>query len=427
MKKLLNYLSLLSVLGILLYACTREEPVMDWKYVHETKYLVQEAKEFFENLIIDADENGTLDLKSGLALGEITPQWDNAYLYSDSKYDYVLIDFIADFYYNVRETVIKDGETVYRTFPAYQHLLIRKNKTTGDMGAAYTTLIPNRLYHIKHRKNVPDNFFKKENRGNYKGLLFFYDVVTMQLLTAEKYDNGTRISGVYYHQCSSFEDFASQVQEYLVNYAFLRYTDILTRSDGESGSSGSENNNNNNNNNDNNNGGDNGGDLPPPGYESGLGTEENPIPVPPAIVTPGGGEGWNGSEDPFAGNEPDEDTGGLPIGGTGNSGKTKFYPSGFYDNGYGSPLQDYKIAKLTVDINANSYFMTQNAGGNYCVPLTIFALDNLLGGEKTFKEIVDIIERNIGKDLDYNQGLSSQQTLQQIEKFFQTGQVSAAN
>ncbi|MCD7963889.1 MAG: hypothetical protein LUF90_10190 [Rikenellaceae bacterium] len=310
-EKFLNYLSLLSVLGIVFSACTREEPVMDWKYVHETRYFIEEARMFFENLIVEADENGTLDLKSGLNPGKITPNWEEPYLYSNANYDYVLIDFVADYYYNVRETVIKDGEVVYRTFPVYQYLLVRKNKSDGDMGAAYVTLTPNRLYHIKHRKNVPDNFFRKENRGDYTGLLFFNDVITMALMTAEKYRDGSVVSGAYYEKAESLEEFVSRVEEYTVNYTYLRYKDIFTRSNGESGTSEPDNNNN-------------GGDKnpPAPGFDSGNGTEENPIPVPPAEVTPpgSGGNGWSGSEYPFGGKDPDEWTGWSGGGGGSDTG-----------------------------------------------------------------------------------------------------------
>jgi len=386
MKKLLKFLTLLIGAGTLIFSCTREEPVMDWKYVHETEYFVRQAREFFENLIIEADEKGTLDLKSGLAPGEITPAWDNAYLYSDSKYDYALVDFIADYYYNVRETVIKDGEVVYRTFPVYQHLLVRKDKTSGDMGAAYVTLTPNRLYNIKHRKNVSDNFFKKENRGDYKGLLFFYDVVTMQLLTAEKYEDGARVSGVYYNECSSFEEFATAVLEYLKNYIYLRYSDIMTRNDGESSSGSGDNGNNNGNNN----GGDNGGDenLPPPGYDSGIGTEENPIPVPPAGVTPPGGDGWNGSEDPFKEPDPGEDTGGLPIGGGGKGLKTY--------------IRNDKDKFFREDFIRS---FPKQSGVGTCAANSLAYIDQTYGGARTEADIIQLYKDATGNDYPTINGL----------------------
>jgi len=130
-------------MGTLIFSCTKEEPIIDWKYVHNQEDLIVNSKIFFEDLIIDADTKGTLDIESSLAPGEITPLWENAITKKSGYYNYVYVPFVADYYYNVRETVTqKSGEVVYRTFPVQQVLLITQNYTTGDMSAQYLTLTP---------------------------------------------------------------------------------------------------------------------------------------------------------------------------------------------------------------------------------------------------------------------------------------------
>jgi len=270
---LLKFLTLSTVMGVLFASCTREEPVMDWKYVHQKQNFVDDAREFFEKLIVEADQNGTLNIETGLTPGEITPHWDNAYVYSDEsgEFDYVMVEFLADYYYNVRQTITKNGEQVYRTYPVSQALLIRKDTYTGKMAAAYVTLTPNRGYHMNHRSNVLSNFFHKPNRGDYTGLVYFYDVTSMQALTLEKYCAGEIEASVYVNDYEDFTDFAEKFMSYCGHLDYFRYFDILTRSNGESSSSsggggapGSGS-------------GGGGGNL---GFDSGRGSEENPIMVP---------------------------------------------------------------------------------------------------------------------------------------------------
>ncbi|MCC8088434.1 MAG: hypothetical protein LIO79_04105 [Rikenellaceae bacterium] len=242
MRKLLKILTLSTVMGVILFSCTKEEPIIDWKYVHNQEDLIVNSKAFFENLIITADQNGTLDLESSLAPGEITPKWDNAVALQDRENNYVYVPFEADYYYNVRETVTqKSGEVVYRTFPVQQVLIITQNYTTGDMSASYLTLTPTRAYHMKHRSNVLDNFLSGSTHQDYSGLAFYYDAVTMELLSAEKYRDG-ELSEEISIVTKTYGEFFDTFYGYVKNYTYLRYENIATRQDGEanSGSSGSD-------------------------------------------------------------------------------------------------------------------------------------------------------------------------------------------
>ncbi|MCC8088624.1 MAG: hypothetical protein LIO79_05095 [Rikenellaceae bacterium] len=228
-------------MGVLLFSCTKEEPLIDWKYVHNQEDLMTDSKAFFLNLIIDADTRGILNLESSLTPGEITPLWENAFISSSDDYDFVFVPFDADYYYVVREQVTqKSGEIVYRSYVVRQILCIRQDKITGEMRAVYLTLTPTRAYHMKHRSNVTDNFLKNPNHGGYSGLVFYYDVVTMKLLTTSKYKDGIAEAHITAHNIGDKAEYFTILNSYVKNYTYFRKIYIATRQDGETDTSGND-------------------------------------------------------------------------------------------------------------------------------------------------------------------------------------------
>ena len=152
---------------------------------------ITKAREFFEDRITEADLNGTLDLESFLAPGEVSPVWKNATIAQEGSETRIWIPIESDYSYIVRTIVVfKNGEAAFRTWPVRQVLLISKDELSGSMSASYVTLVPTRDYHMKHRSNVLRNFTQKENYGGYSGLAIYYDAATMKPWAYKKIHGG---------------------------------------------------------------------------------------------------------------------------------------------------------------------------------------------------------------------------------------------
>jgi len=352
-------------------------------------------------LIIEADAKGRLDLESSLTPGEITPDWENAVVKTKGYYNYVYAPFEADYYYNVKEevTLKTEEDVVYRTFPVYQMLLITQNYSSGEMYAQYVTLTPNRRYHIKHRVNVPENFL--ENNGDYTGLAFYYDVVTMELLTAEKYNDGEIESDISTATKSS-EEFFEILYGYIEKYTYLRYESIATRSDGESDStsgSGEEKDPGESNNNGGDNGDSNNGNNSNNGGDSNNGNN---------------GDSNNGSGENSTGgnNSGGNNSGGNSTGGGGSGGS-------IIGSGGGVTLKyakRYSPRAGVIRLPSLKHTTAPGYGENQCLPASMAFVDKNLGGGRNFDVFNNWYINKYGLYTDI--GIPSQNVADFVGNFF---------
>lgn len=185
LKKLSGSLLVASVI----FAACQDDGSFD-SLQKEEEQLVPQAREFYEKVISQAAENGTLVQDRNLSPGEVTPRWHEAYLKQDSKYEYVYVPIHAEKNYIRQIEMKKSGQK--KTYNVYisQTLCVRRDRE-GKYSAAYITMMPT-LSHYKRNKNqFTEKVIKSETLyGDFSGYVAYNNIATSRLMVVDKVEKG---------------------------------------------------------------------------------------------------------------------------------------------------------------------------------------------------------------------------------------------
>lgn len=152
--------------------------------------MIPQAREFYENVISEAAENGTLIQNRNMSPGEVTPRWHEAYLKQDTQYEYVYVPIHAERNYIRQVEMKKNGHK--KTYNVYisQTLCVRKDRE-GKYSAAYITMMPSLSHYRRNKNQFTEKVIKSETLyGDFSGYVAYNNIATSGLMVIDKVEKG---------------------------------------------------------------------------------------------------------------------------------------------------------------------------------------------------------------------------------------------
>lgn len=201
-RKLLFYLSLMAGVGVVLWACRREQFGTGDPNAVEPTLTINEARDFFEYQFSEMSPfmtKVTGDRPVGMLPGDFTPLWDKARIGANREMDGadVPIDpkyiFVAVF-----NRVNERGDTIRHTVDVTQKLVVKKWRDTEEYEAFcyIASIVPTPEYYARH-KNVARDFQYAGSKGNFSGFVV-YRTLAGKLVGIDNYENGRRTRHDYF-------------------------------------------------------------------------------------------------------------------------------------------------------------------------------------------------------------------------------------
>lgn len=188
MKHLKKWSCSFLIVSALLTAC-QDDGSFD-SFPKEENLLIPQAREFYENVISEAAENGTLIQNRNMSPGEVTPRWHEAYLKQDTQYEYVYVPIHAERNYIRQVEMKKNGHK--KTYNVYisQTLCVRKDRE-GKYSAAYITMIPSLSHYRRNKNQFTEKVIKSETLyGDFSGYVAYNNIATSGLMVIDKVEKG---------------------------------------------------------------------------------------------------------------------------------------------------------------------------------------------------------------------------------------------
>ena len=188
MKHLKKWSCSFLIVSALLTAC-QDDGSFD-SFPKEENLLIPQAREFYENVISEAAENGTLIQNRNMSPGEVTPRWHEAYLKQDTQYEYVYVPIHAERNYIRQVEMKKNGHK--KTYNVYisQTLCVRKDRE-GKYSAAYITMMPSLSHYRRNKNQFTEKVIKSETLyGDFSGYVAYNNIATSGLMVIDKVEKG---------------------------------------------------------------------------------------------------------------------------------------------------------------------------------------------------------------------------------------------
>ena len=188
MKHLKKWSCSFLIVSVLLTAC-QDDGSFD-SFPKEENLLIPQAREFYENVISEAAENGTLIQNRNMSPGEVTPRWHEAYLKQDTQYEYVYVPIHAERNYIRQVEMKKNGHK--KTYNVYisQTLCVRKDRE-GKYSAAYITMMPSLSHYRRNKNQFTEKVIKSETLyGDFSGYVAYNNIATSGLMVIDKVEKG---------------------------------------------------------------------------------------------------------------------------------------------------------------------------------------------------------------------------------------------
>lgn len=190
----------LLVLALFVGSCTDEEFLRDSGKVENANFTLEEAKTYFEKQMMSVSASRSLNepqRKKGIAPGEFVPKWEGSV--ASVKLDLACYDIPIDA--SVRHKAMyatyENGKATANMVDVYQKLIVVKDIRTQQLGQYILTLIPDKGFYNKHKKDVANKFVNCADKGGFSGVAIYSKVQSKKIARVNRYRNGLKVNGVF--------------------------------------------------------------------------------------------------------------------------------------------------------------------------------------------------------------------------------------
>lgn len=201
-RKLLTYILLAAVTGVVLWACQRDRFGHDDSNAVKPTLTVSEAQSIFERQMSQAMPTLTKlsnDRTVGLMPGDFTPLWNKARIGANREMDGADVPIDPKFIFvAVFRNITPEGDTLRRTVDVTQKLVVKKWRDTTDYQAySYiASIVPTPEYYARH-KNVGKEFRYAGGKGVFSGFVL-YHTLDGRLVAIDNFRDGKHTRHDYF-------------------------------------------------------------------------------------------------------------------------------------------------------------------------------------------------------------------------------------
>lgn len=227
------YLALL--LPFLLGGCSSEPSIEQSQTQESASFTIDEAKTFFEDIILSNANSEIESCKNVFAPGEFTPLWNNAICSTEGGYYCIQVPINTQYRFRAIRSEFKNCNAQAYGVDAEQRLILLKSRATNSLSMLIVTLIPDRDYADSNKDRTTGRTLSGRDRERFEGLVLGHSVIRGRLFSVEKYEAGFRKKRVCFyngHEICTEKTLAAN--EMLKNMLVFKCANAKTRSDGES-------------------------------------------------------------------------------------------------------------------------------------------------------------------------------------------------
>lgn len=227
------YLALL--LPFLLGGCSSEPSIEQSQTQESASFTIDEAKTFFEDIILSNANSEIESCKNVFAPGEFTPLWNNAICSTEGGYYCIQVPINTQYRFRAIRSEFKNCNAQAYGVDAEQRLILLKSRATNSLSMLIVTLIPDRDYADSNKDRTTGRTLSGRDKERFEGLVLGHSVIRGRLFSVEKYEAGFRKKRVCFyngHEICAEKTLAAN--EMLKNMRVFKCANAKTRSDGES-------------------------------------------------------------------------------------------------------------------------------------------------------------------------------------------------
>ena len=226
-----------AIISIILVCCTKTDMDIPLQPADSTedagRLTIVQSKLFFENLTAkrNAVTKAADDYSNRLAIGDFTPNWDNAIASNDGIIGSVDVPIESQMKYVALRQYREDNTTFISRTPLYQKLIFVKNDTLNSIFPYLLSIIPDKDFDDNHQgEDIAGNFINLGDKGGFSGLAIYTTPYTGYLIRASRFDNGNYTDGAFVlDPRHPFEENALKAESFLKDVKIMRIVCIATK------------------------------------------------------------------------------------------------------------------------------------------------------------------------------------------------------
>lgn len=227
------YLALL--LPFLLGGCSSEPSIEQSQTQESASFTIDEAKTFFEDIILSNANSEIESCKNVFAPGEFTPLWNNAICSTEGGYYCIQVPINTQYRFRAIRSEFKNCNAQAYGVDAEQRLILLKSRATNSLSMLIVTLIPDRDYADSNKDRTTGRTLSGRDKERFEGLVLGHSVIRGRLFSVEKYEAGFRKKRVcFYNEHEICAEEILAANEMLKNVSILKKAIIQTRDEYES-------------------------------------------------------------------------------------------------------------------------------------------------------------------------------------------------
>ena len=200
-KKQYFCISLCILASTLFYwSCTDSEFGSTNAPIQHKEFSLQEAREFFEQQMEQCpmpNRSAKGQKHKQVSPGDFVPKWGQSVASSLKHLSSYDVPIQAGFRYKAMRSDYKNGKASAYIVDVYQKLIIVKDTETDALGQYILTLIPDRSYHARYKKEVGERFINCADKGRFSGIAIYTIPHLDIVIRANRYVNGVKTRGVF--------------------------------------------------------------------------------------------------------------------------------------------------------------------------------------------------------------------------------------
>lgn len=200
-KKQYFCISLCILASTLFYwSCTDSEFGSTNAPIQHKEFSLQEAREFFEQQMEQCpmpNRSAKGQKHKQVSPGDFVPKWGQSVASSLKHLSSYDVPIQAGFRYKAMRSDYKNGKASAYIVDVYQKLIIVKDTEADALGQYILTLIPDRSYHARYKKEVGERFINCADKGRFSGIAIYTIPHLDIVIRANRYVNGVKTRGVF--------------------------------------------------------------------------------------------------------------------------------------------------------------------------------------------------------------------------------------
>lgn len=163
-------------------------------------FSLKEAKDYFEmqtERYAISTRSGKESKSARLSPGDFAPKWEKSVNSSSKQLISYDIPIESSIRYKAMVSKYENGKASANVVDVYQKLIIVKDTKSGDLGQYILTLIPDREYYAKYKKEVCNQFINCSDKGKFSGVAIYTVPNLNMIIRASRYVNGVKTQGVF--------------------------------------------------------------------------------------------------------------------------------------------------------------------------------------------------------------------------------------